>query len=126
MGELYGYIIEKLSSLGYKITIQDIDKNEKNAIGVYIKPVGNPELDIRGQSRIVRYDLSIRLHTDITQGSIEKGFRDLKTIESLLVTSNLDIDNLRILGITMRSAGELLGKTTNNIPVFNIAFLITI
>lgn len=114
-----------ISDLGYSITYNDIEADKTDTIGLYIRDTGGNiktlDVDNVGISVI---DLTLRVHGNTIAGSIQKCENDLVTILNRLVFYNKEYDGFKILGSSLRGRGKMLGKTSKNIPVFNISFLI--
>lgn len=113
-----------IEDLGYKISYNDIDSTDKNVIGLYLREAGNPIGTLDDSNTIYRIDLSIRLHGDKVKGSQEKCENDLVEIVKRFVFFNRKFTGINILGSSLRGRGVMIGKTSNNIPVYNISFLI--
>lgn len=118
-------VADLLLNLGYKQTYNDVEIDKTNIMGLYLREAGNPIGTLSDQNKIQRVDLNIRLHGDITTGSIKKCEQDLIKITKLLTICNREYTGFKILSSSLRGRGRMLGKTSKNIPVFNISFLIT-
>lgn len=104
---------------GYNITFMDIDNDKQNVIGLYLRTFGEP-LVIRNVIKSTYYDLTLRIHGNLTD--MKKLSDDVAYIANNMLVSNIRKDNINISGIKIRSIPEFLGKTSKDIPVFNIAF----
>lgn len=118
-------IADMLVDMGYKQTYNDIEADKTMVMGLYLREAGNPIGTLNDPNKLQRVDMSIRLHGNTTDGSIKKCEQDLIVITKRLTLCNKEFNGFKILGSSLRGRGRMLGKTSKNIPVFNISFLIT-
>ena len=114
-----------IEDFGYPITFDDIDGKARNKIGIYLRDAGNPVLTLSNKIVKVTKDLNIRLHGDTTTGSQKACEEIMAEIADRLVFSNKRFNGFKVLSSTLRKAGERIGTTTNGIPVYQMAFLVT-
>lgn len=113
-----------LDNMGYDITGNDINSDECNIIGMYLRDAGGPISTLSDSNRAMRKDLTLRLHGDIELGSIKKCNEDCISIINKLTVHNKNVGDIYILGCKLRSFDGNIGRTTKGIPVFNISFLL--
>ena len=107
--------------VGYKITYEDIDSDKEKTIGLYLRTYGEPTI-IMGKVISYEVDFTIRLHGRI--GGTTEISNIASEISNNIITSNSNIDGVTLYSIRPRVTPQSMGKTSKNIPVYTVSFVI--
>lgn len=107
----------------YHITKEDIDNIKEEQIGLYLRSAGSP---IYNRNNIVKYDVdfSIRIHGK-KSGHVELN-QDIAVLEKDLAVMNYKSGDIRILSLQLRGKAQYIGINSNNIPVYQISYIVTL
>lgn len=126
--EIIDLVIAKVNQIldnKYQCVAEDINKDAENTIGVYVRSAGAPVM-VGTQIGFYDLDITLRVHgkKPSNGGGKAELSEDVAKLESGLIITNKVINGIKVMSMRLRGKGQSLGVTSENIPVFNVSYII--